>query len=283
MYAALKNYVAAGPVKLDSPEADERVGFLFDHRTVYTVAQGPVATVIMPTFNYINPRGQYLAPSYGKEFPLYDLHEVAVNMEVPEVTDMAAKLSMMFGSSILHKRFFDSGNFVADLQNLHREVQYYYGGVMDVYELPVDAHKRMLTEIVGDIRNIFAILLWLNSLPHTVKYTNAPAGHRLIKGKRVAMAAHNVVTIHLHGTVQVRNLFAKALKRRESPREHDVRGFWRHHGGIPQGCGHAWPEIPDKRNKFVCSKCGRERWWVHAHKRGDANKGTITKEYRTEI
>jgi hypothetical protein len=279
--------VAAGPVKLRDPEADQRVGFLFDHRFVFTIAHGIKSTSIMPIFNYINPRGEYKAPSLHKDCVGYQL--------LPDTTeeltgdykklaeagfdlDLQAKLALMFGS-----RWATLGIDYVEATKLSAEVQYYYGMDMPVTRLSTEGHRSMLTEIVGDVRNIYGVLLWLNSLPHTIKYTNAPAGHRIMKGKRVALSAHNIVHIHLHGTVQVRNLFAKAVKGREHPRRHDVRGFWRHRGGLPQGCGHIWPETPDKRNKYVCKKCQRERWWVHAHQRGDKDKGFVTKEYVAEI
>lgn len=283
MYFALGG-TASGPVKLLSPEADTRVGFLLDHRTVYTVASGPMSVCLMPTFNYINPRGSYHAPNYGVEFPAYDLQQVTVGTSLHGVvSNPATKLSLMFGQQILRDEFYNDGMFVPDLISLHNEVQYYWGGNIMPEKVKVDGHQRALTEIVGDVRNLYAILLWLNSLPHTVKYVSQPAGHKLYRGKRLALSAHNVVTIHMKGSVQIRHAFEKHFKNREHPRLHDVRGFWRHHGGQAQGCGHNWPPVPDKRHKFVCSKCGRERWWVHAHERGDASKGRITKEYKTEI
>lgn len=274
---------AAGPIKKDDPEADERIGFLFDHRTVYTIANGPLSSAIMPIFNYINPRGTYETPNYGKDFMVYELWHDKQEKEPADAT----KLSLMLGASALRMLAATGGGPTRerahDLILFCREVQYYYAGVKDINKVGTEGHQKIMNEIVGDVRNMYAILLWLNSLPHTVKYTNRPAGHKMYRGKRLALSAHNVVTIHMQGAVQIRNLFTKHMKERQHPRLHDVRGFWRHRFGIAQGCGHDWPATPDKRNKFVCKKCGRERWWIHEHERGDKSKGRVTKEYKAEF
>jgi len=275
---------ATGPIKLKDKDADTAVGFLFDHRTVYTVAMGDtVPGVIMPVFNYINPRGSFELPGYGVELPAYDFNDTGVQF-TNGISHAVATLGIAFGSTLSNPKLCDTdGNLLPNIQTLHKEIVYYYGGSVPAKSLSMEAHKKTLTEIVGDVRNMYAILLWLNSLPHTIKYSNMPAGHRLIRGKRVAMSAHNVVTIHMKGTVQVRNLWQRHIKHRDSPRRHDVRGFWRHRGGVAQGCGHVWPATPDKHHKFVCAKCSRERWWVNAHQRGDESKGFVSKEYRAEI
>lgn len=268
---------AAGQTGLDDPYTDVVIGFLIDYRTVYTIAKGPLGTLIMPVFQYINPRGVYEEPGYGKDLAMYRLLKSPAD---EEQLDIIAHLMLMFGSSFNNIKTQMTNE---ELQLLTHEVNFYWGGSKSIEKISTKGHEKVLTEMVGDTRNIYGALLWLNSLPHTIKYTSMPAGHRIIHGKRVPMSAHNTVHIHMKGTVQVRNLFIRTMKAREHPRRHDVRGFWRHHGGIAQGCGHQWPEIPDKRHKFVCTKCQRERWWINAHQRGDTSKGFVSKEYKVEI
>ena len=275
---------AAGPIKLDSAEADTSIGFLIDYRTVYILAKGPVSSCIMPVCFYFNPRGEYKIPTMGMDIPYYDFHEDAayitqINKDRssrPPSMETEAHLALMLGKSASHVK-------TPDMLDFAREVAFFYAGKKPADRLSPKAHQDVLTEMVGDVRNLYAVLLWLNSLPHTVKYISQPAGSKLYRGKRLALSSHNVVTIHMKGSVEVRNLFKKAIRHHASPRLHDVRGFWRHRRGIPQGCGHIWPATADEHHKFVCSKCGRERWWVRDHQRGDKSKGYIDKHYEAEI
>jgi len=278
---------AATSIDLDDPDHDTKLGFLMDYRTIFVVAYGERSTSIMPVFYYLNERGHYEAPKMHKDIPVYQLmpdekykQEVVKRDKYEHSLDVKAKLGLMFGSSIWDVT---PKMTLEDMVKLSAETALYYGMNVDPYQMSVPAHQGILSEMTGDIRLVYGALLWLNSLPHTIKYTNMPAGHRILRGKRVPMSAHNTVHIHMKGTVQVRNLFTRAIKNREHPRRHDVRGFWRHRHGIPQGCGHDWPATPDRDKIYKCKKCGRERWWVHDHQRGDASKGFVDKHYEVEI
>jgi hypothetical protein len=135
----------------------------------------------------------------------------------------------------------------------------------------------------GDVRNFWALMLWLNQ-PTRVITVDVPAGRKVVKGKITPYLAHHVVTIKLGRVKTVRRLFTLASERK-SPKSHDVKGHFRHRGGYRQcrgGEAHAWPLVPDDRGIWSCSRCGKERWHVKAHRRGDAGKGIVLKEYSVE-
>lgn len=128
----------------------------------------------------------------------------------------------------------------------------------------------------GDIRNIWAALLWLNRPAHTL-ITNQPAGRRFLKGKQVAFRQHRVVEIDLHKHRSIRRAFTLSGERL-SPINHRVRGAF-HHSGGQFSCSHEWPLMPDVDGHWKCHKCGRLRWWVREHRRGDRSRGTIEHTY----
>lgn len=133
----------------------------------------------------------------------------------------------------------------------------------------------------GDIRNLWTCLLWLNQ-PTQVRYIDVPASSKLVRGKRVAYAKHRVVEIDLANRSKTLRRVFKSLMPRESPRRHEVRGAFHHTGG-DKDCGHEWPIMPDEKGHWHCSRCGRTRWWVKDHVRGDASKGFTTKEYTVGV
>jgi hypothetical protein len=67
-----------------------------------------------------------------------------------------------------------------------------------------------------------------------------------------------------------------------SPRRHHVRGAFHHSGGT-QDCSHEWPMTPDVDNIFSCRLCGKKRWWVKDHVRGDATRGWVSHEYAVTV
>jgi hypothetical protein len=134
--------------------------------------------------------------------------------------------------------------------------------------------EHLLASCAGEIRNLIAFLLWINQ-PHLVETTYVPAARGFHKAKPIAYAAHHVVKLAKGFTRQQ----AKAhFKARHPPRRHEVRAFWRNRG-MTTGCDHKFPLFPNEEEHFICSKCGGKRFRVHAHMRGDAGRGFVTKDY----
>lgn len=108
-----------------------------------------------------------------------------------------------------------------------------------------------------------------------------PARHQIIKGKRVAYAAHSVVTLNL-SSLPVQRI--KEGTPHGPVRAHEVRGHWVNYNRNPH-CDHMWtqmaPEVPgDERERWHCGHCGQRRTWRKSFQRGDASLGYVTHEYR---
>lgn len=138
----------------------------------------------------------------------------------------------------------------------------------------------MLKAGAGEVRNIWSLLLWLNQ-PARINYIDQPAGSRIHRGKRVSYGRHKTVDIDLGRVINLRR-HIKLPVERASPVRHKVRGAF-HHSGGDKNCGHDWPLMPDKKGHWVCTRCGRMRWWVRDHVRGDATRGYNDNEYVVNV
>ncbi len=133
----------------------------------------------------------------------------------------------------------------------------------------------LLTGAVGEMRNLLALLLWLNQ-PAVSRVTDERASRGWFESKPVAYAAHHVVRLRKEVTQRA---IVKAFAPRRAPRRHEVSSFWRNFDKTT-GCVHAWPILPDEHGHWHCSKCPQWRARVRPHERGDATVGFVTKEYR---
>jgi hypothetical protein len=155
------------------------------------------------------------------------------------------------------------------------EAHSYFGGQWMTRSL-----STMMLGSAGEIRNVWACRLWLNRPGH-VTYTEHPAGRRFLRGREIAYTAYRIVDIDLGRMRSVRRAFALSGPRL-SPRRHNVRGAFHHHGGNV-ACEHQWPLIPDVDGRWQCRSCGRLRWWVKDHTRGDATRGWVSHEYAVHV
>lgn len=166
-------------------------------------------------------------------------------------------------------------------QSLTREI-----GLEWLGRMPLDTAERAescyryLWGTAGDVRNLWAMLLWLNRPAKTV-FDPHPGGARLVRGKRVAWAKHQTVDIDLGRIRLIKNAIQLDYQR-ESPVQHKVRGAF-HHSGGDVNHGHHWPLIPDDTGHWVCNGCGRKRWWVKDHVRGDPEKGRNFNDYEVSV
>jgi hypothetical protein len=150
-------------------------------------------------------------------------------------------------------------------------------------KLKPDKVDYLIHECSGDLKKVWAGLLWLQSVPKSVVYSPVPGGPSMLRGKRVVLSAHHTVHIHLKGKKTIKQQYLAATKHRNTPRHHEVRGHWKHRGGQAVGCGHIWPDNPNEEDHYICSKCQRKRWWCKDFERGDKSKGFVEKDYVAEI
>lgn len=129
----------------------------------------------------------------------------------------------------------------------------------------------------GTVRDYIAVLLMLNRQKDRVSLKQIPARGVIYKGKRRTYMAHSLVTIDVEDYHHIAQSYQRTHTR-ESPRRHQVRGFFRHLHRV-HGCEHDYPLTPNE-NRWTCRRCGTVRVWVEAHERGDAGKGYRTKEYQ---
>ena len=129
----------------------------------------------------------------------------------------------------------------------------------------------------GMVRNLVALLLILNRQRERVTLTQVPPKGVIYKGKRRVYMAHSLVALTTEDYGAITRSFTPA-SHHESPRRHEVRGFFRHYHQV-RGCDHAYVPIPAREGAWVCPKCSTVRVWVADHERGDASKGYVVKEY----
>lgn len=129
----------------------------------------------------------------------------------------------------------------------------------------------------GDLRNVVAMLLFLNRLNRDVVEREVGHSQGMFHNKVGPFLKHRVITIKLNPIPKLRKLIAGDGVWR---RMHDVRGHFCHNKEARySGCSHEWEETAPLH--WECTmKCGGVRWWRHEHKRGHEEKGIVTSEYR---
>lgn len=130
----------------------------------------------------------------------------------------------------------------------------------------------------GDLRNIIALLLFLNRTSKTryEKEVGMQPG-RWIGRKQSNFLNHRVISFSVNPVPRLVKLVAGEGIRR---RLHDVRGHLCHNEvARTNGCTHDWIEFADNHLKWKC-ECGGLRWWRAEHRRGHEVKGYVTSEYK---
>jgi hypothetical protein len=238
--------------------ADHTVGYLITGDHVFVCASGSSGSAqITPIYYTIAPPGgqaRFDNSSWGRPIALAADADGEWN-------------KLVYGLGTIIPNIHDED----ERQSLLREFQIHYLDGRTSEQAALAAYGG-----AGEIGNLWACLLWLNRPEHTV-FSNQPAGRRFIGGKQVAYKAHRIVEIDLHRMRSIRRAFTLSGPRL-SPRRHNVRGTF-HHSGGEIACSHDWPLLPDVDGHWQCRRCGRLRWWVKDHVRGDATRGWVSHEY----
>ena len=232
--------------------ADERIGHLIEYNNVYT----------------------FIEDSKG-EASLYP-----VIMKLHTDTYTRGVFSDDLEDDKFKKMTYTLGSTSNDLKTTSMDTMRRWLHSIDIYTAP--RYRDLLTQDTlrdggnGTVRNLVALLLLLNRQRERVTLTQVPPKGVIYKGKRKVYAAHSLVTLTTEDYGAITRSFTSA-GHHESPRRHEVRGFFRHYRRV-RGCEHDFLE-DDRPDHWTCQHCGTVRVWVHSHLRGDASKGFVTKEY----
>ena len=135
----------------------------------------------------------------------------------------------------------------------------------------------------GELRNIIAILLFLNRTADVQYVRDVGIGQTIINRKPKPMLPHKVITLKLNPLPRLATLVAGSGIRR---RLHDVRGHYCHDKRARAGCQHGtqtfgdWGEwwVEYEPLRWECSECKGHRWWRHEHHRGNSDNGVIKEQ-----
>lgn len=157
-------------------------------------------------------------------------------------------------------------------------------GRTTVYDLANDPRSSLINGSGGDLRNIVALLLFLNRTANIQVQSEMPHGEGFISGKLKPLLSHRVIKIKLDPQPRFMRLCAGLGVKR---RLHDVRGCFCHDKVAREGCPHGeehegdfgdwWEEYEPLR--WRCTHCGGKRWWRHEHKRGHGQLGETIQRY----
>lgn len=254
---------------LDTPPTDASLGYLITGNYVHVFAAGTGGTPkLSPVYYTWAPPGEvarYDRPERGRPIIMTGEHArwstlgLILGNAIHKIKDEETKESLL---TEVHPHVFPPwAKLVKENDGT--------GGLNT-------ALNTLLQGTAGDMRNIWAALLWLNRPVHTT-ISNQPAGRRFFKGKQIAYKAHHAVEIDLHKHRSIRRAFVLSGERL-SPRRHRVRGAFHHTGGT-FACSHVWPLTPDVDGHWKCHRCGRLRWWQKDHMRGDSTRGYVDHTY----
>jgi hypothetical protein len=232
--------------------ADECIGHLIDHNYVYT----------------------FIEDSKGEA----SFYPVMVDLHSDTYT--RGTFSSDLEDDEYKKITYTLGSTSNDLKRTSEETLRRWLHNIDIVASPM--FHQLLTEDVlrdggnGTVRNLVALLLMLNRQRERVTLTQVPPKGVIYKGKRKVFMAHSLVMLTTEDYGAITRSFVPA-GHHESPRRHQVRGFFRHYHRV-RGCEHHFLE-DDRPLHWTCQHCGTRLVWVHDHLRGDASKGFVTKEY----
>jgi hypothetical protein len=140
--------------------------------------------------------------------------------------------------------------------------------------------QQIVSGSAGDLRNVVALLLFLNRTADITIADDLPMSEGFIKRKLRPFLSHRVIKLKLDPMPRLRRLSAGlGIKRRL----HDVRGHFCHDRKAREGCQHgiehsdAWEEYDVLR--WRCTLCGGKRWWRNEHKRGEPKIGEVIQTY----
>jgi hypothetical protein len=135
----------------------------------------------------------------------------------------------------------------------------------------------MMNNNAGDIRNIVAMLLYLNRTNDIRHEELLPPQQGVYQGKLRTMLSHRVISFKFDPKPRVIRHYGTVGAPR---REHDVRGhFCLNHVAREHRHEHLWDEQPGHGHQWKCMQCGGKKWWKDAFRRGKNKAGLVMSEY----
>jgi hypothetical protein len=132
----------------------------------------------------------------------------------------------------------------------------------------------------GDLRNMLAILLFLNRTAQVTYRNEIPMGRHMMRNKPRTLLSHSVVSLDVARAPSVRTVF-KGVSGGSWKREHDVRGHFCvgkvAREAVACSGNHEWVEYDV--NQWRCTRCGGLKWWRKDCRRGTRNKGRVHTTY----
>lgn len=164
--------------------------------------------------------------------------------------------------------------------------------VPEVIKEKREAISRFSWEFAGDLRNMIAMLIFLNRTVGIQEVVEYPHKQAMIKNKVSVLQKHSVINININPDKLIKKICA-GVGHSVWKRLHDVRGHFCHDKTARESAcntvtrdnleaDHDWSEVPTKGDtlQWECKVCGGLRWWRKEHKRGFEEKGTVTSEYK---
>jgi hypothetical protein len=151
-------------------------------------------------------------------------------------------------------------------------------------------HKSII-EGSGDLRNVIALLLFLNRTSDIQLQREVGVAQGFIGNKVKPYLSHRVITLKVDRDDLDKRLKKLVAGHGSTKRLHDVRGHFCHNERAKtSGCMHPeWEEtdwetpVPGSTmipRRWKCLQCNGLRWWRKEHERGHEEKGLITSEYK---
>lgn len=133
----------------------------------------------------------------------------------------------------------------------------------------------LFTSCAGDLRNIIALMLFLNRTKEVHFEEQIGPGQAFIHAKPAVLTRHSVVRLKLDPKPLFKKLYGHGGVWR---RRHDVRGhFCCDKIAHAHDHDHDWQEYGV--HQWRCMGCGGKKWWRKAHSRGHLEKGVVVTEY----
>jgi hypothetical protein len=252
---------AINPEEFMTPDADGKIGFIYDDGRVFVIA------------------GLWKSAEDPKDIAV--LLPLSYRLFKPMTFAEETNFCDFIGMSRLGIDMFYWGSTYNVLDNEERKsLRRNHGVRMEFSDEASDEYKRitmqtLFKESLGDLRNIIAMLLFLNRTSNTRIEDHVPVRHTMIGTKPSALLSHSVVHFKLNPVPRLYESWGTGTAWR---REHDVRGHFCHNKEARDGpCRHDWTEYDV--NRWRCLKCAGLKWWRKEHKRGHKDKGRMTTTY----
>lgn len=144
-------------------------------------------------------------------------------------------------------------------------------------------YPMLLEGSAGDLRNIVAMLLFLNRTADVQYQEETPMGQAIVHRAVRPLMPYTTISMKLDPMPRLRKLVAGSGVMR---RLHDVRGHFCHDKRAREGCLHGeelqgdWGEWWEEYDvlRWKCVRCGGKRWWRKEHHRGSSDVGVIKEQ-----